>query len=88
MLSIAIWICLKWETGKNLPETGLLPDISKILVVSIDSILIPEAYPVKRYLGGHYIDGLPLLRWGTRLDNKIVNFFMLFCLMLEFFCNW
>jgi len=68
LLDVSPQAVSKWETGKNLPETVLLPDISKILGVSIDSILIPEAYPVKRYLGGHYIDGLPLLRWGQSCD--------------------
>lgn len=52
----------KWETGKNLPETSLLPSISKLLGVTIDSILIPVKYPVKLYLGGHYIDGIPQLQ--------------------------
>ena len=51
-----------------MPETVLLPDISRILGVSIDSILIPEAYPVKLHLGGHYIDGLSSLRWGQSQD--------------------
>ena len=58
----------KWETGKNLPETILLPKISKLLGVSIDSILIPKSYPVKLYMGGHYIDGLPLLQYGKLSD--------------------
>lgn len=58
----------KWETGKNLPETALLPAISKLLGVSIDSILFPDAYAVKSHLGGHYIDKLPVLRWGESRD--------------------
>ncbi|MCL2014446.1 MAG: helix-turn-helix domain-containing protein, partial [Oscillospiraceae bacterium] len=32
----------KWENGKNLPETALLPAISALLGTSIDSILIPQ----------------------------------------------
>ena len=32
----------KWENGKCLPETALLPSISALLDVSIDSILIPQ----------------------------------------------
>lgn len=32
----------KWENGKNLPETALLPSLAKILGVSIDNLLITE----------------------------------------------
>jgi len=32
----------KWENGKNLPETALLPRIADTLNTSIDSILIPQ----------------------------------------------
>ncbi|MDR0324690.1 MAG: helix-turn-helix domain-containing protein [Oscillospiraceae bacterium] len=68
LLDVSPQAVSKWETGKNLPETILLPAISKILGVSIDSILIPETYPVKLHQGGHYIDGLPLLQWGQSRD--------------------
>jgi transcriptional regulator with XRE-family HTH domain len=68
LLDVSPQAVSKWETGKNLPETALLPEISKLLGVSIDSILLPAAYPVKLYLGGHYIDGLPVLRWGESQD--------------------
>jgi hypothetical protein len=36
----------KWETGKNLPETALLPSISEVLEESIDSILTPPYIPI------------------------------------------
>lgn len=68
LLDVSPQAVSKWETGKNLPETALLPSISKLLGVSIDSILTPETYPVKLHLGGHYIDGLPPLRWGQSCD--------------------
>lgn len=68
LLDVSSQAVSKWETGKNLPETALLPAISKLLGVPIDSILIPEAYPVKPHLGGHYIDNLPALRWGQSRD--------------------
>ena len=32
----------KWENGKNLPETSLLPKLAETLGVSIDSILMPQ----------------------------------------------
>jgi len=68
ILNVSPQAVSKWETGKNLPETILLPDISKLLGVTIDSLLIPTAYHVKSHLGGHYIDGLPPLRWGQSQD--------------------
>ena len=68
LLDVSPQAVSKWETGKNLPETALLPDISKILCVSIDSLLIPEAFPAKLFLGGHYIDSLPVLRYGQSCD--------------------
>ena len=68
LLSVSPQAISKWETGKNLPETALLPSISELLGVSIDSILLPTAFPVKLYLGGHYIDGLSSLRWGQSQD--------------------
>lgn len=58
----------KWETGRNLPETALLPSIARLLGVSIDTLLMPDKYPVKLHLGGRYIDGLPALRWGQYQD--------------------
>ena len=68
LLDVSPQAVSKWETGKNLPETMLLPDISRILSVPIDSILIPAIYPIKLHLGGHYIDGLPLLQYGQLCD--------------------
>ena len=68
LLNVSPQAVSKWETGKNLPETGLLPEISKLLGVSIDSILVSQAYPVKSYLGGRYIDDIPPLRWGRSQD--------------------
>ncbi len=32
----------KWENGKNLPETAILPALAALLGTSIDSILIPQ----------------------------------------------
>ena len=64
LLDVSPQAVSKWETGKNLPETVLLPAISKLLGVSIDSILVPEPYLVRPHLGGHYIDGIPTLQWG------------------------
>ena len=42
LLDVSAQAVSKWENGKNLPETALLPSISKILGVSIDSLLMPK----------------------------------------------
>lgn len=68
LLDVSPQAVSKWETGKNLPDTVLLPSISKLLGVTIDSILIPQSYPVKLYMGGHYIDGIPSLQYGQLRD--------------------
>ncbi|MDD4494806.1 MAG: helix-turn-helix transcriptional regulator [Eubacteriales bacterium] len=39
----------KWENGKCLPETALLPAISALLGTSIDSILIPPKITTKKF---------------------------------------
>ncbi|MCL2517699.1 MAG: helix-turn-helix domain-containing protein [Oscillospiraceae bacterium] len=32
----------KWENGKNLPETAILPELAHILGISIDALLMPQ----------------------------------------------
>lgn len=68
LLDVSMQAVSKWETGKNLPETALLPSISKLLGVTIDSILVPQLYPVRLFMGGHYIDGLSRLQYGKFRD--------------------
>ncbi|MDR2941784.1 MAG: helix-turn-helix transcriptional regulator [Treponema sp.] len=49
LLDVSPQAVSKWENGKNLPETSLLPAIAKLLKTSIDSILIPQpiSYRIK-----------------------------------------
>ena len=42
LLGVSPQAVSKWENGKNLPETALLPAISELLGASIDSILMPQ----------------------------------------------
>jgi len=42
MLGVSPQAVSKWENGKNLPETALLPKLSELLGVSVDSILMPQ----------------------------------------------
>lgn len=46
LLNVSPQAVSKWETNKNLPETALLPAISKCLGVSVDSILTPPHMPL------------------------------------------
>ena len=42
LLGVSAQAVSKWENGKNLPETALLPQIAEILGSSIDSLLMPQ----------------------------------------------
>ena len=42
LLGVSPQAVSKWENGKCLPETALLPTISALLGTTIDSILIPQ----------------------------------------------
>ena len=63
----------KWENGKCLPETSLLPRLAKTLNCSIDTVLLPEELTI---LEAIYTDGLTsinvtqIVSYHIR-DNKI-----------------
>ena len=48
MIGVSPQAVSKWENGKNLPETALLPKLAETLSVSIDSILMPQQVGVLR----------------------------------------
>ncbi len=58
----------KWENGKNLPETQLLPSLSQALGVSIDSLLIPKELVL---LSGVYTDGVTEMDVTRTLEGRI-----------------
>ncbi|MDR0948352.1 MAG: helix-turn-helix domain-containing protein, partial [Lachnospiraceae bacterium] len=59
----------KWENGKNLPETALLPTISKLLGASIDSILMPQDLLIRK---GVYTNGSGSMMVVTKELNRLV----------------
>lgn len=68
LLQVSAQAVSKWENGKNLPGTALLPDISELLGTSIDDMLMPRAYSVRCHKGGRYIDGVSPLQFGVGKD--------------------
>jgi transcriptional regulator with XRE-family HTH domain len=43
LLGVSPQAVSKWETGRNLPETALLPKLAEILGATIDAILTPRS---------------------------------------------
>lgn len=58
----------KWENGKCLPETSLLPKISEILGISIDSLLTPKELII---LSAIYTDGQTKYDLTNTVNNYI-----------------
>lgn len=55
LLDVSPQAVSKWENGKNLPETALLPSLSEILGTTIDSLLTPKELLI---LNAVYSDGI------------------------------
>ncbi len=65
----------KWENGKCLPETALLPAIAALLGTSIDSILIPQKLMIleaKYTCGDSYIVVTDIM--NRAVDGNTLNF--------------
>lgn len=60
----------KWETGKCLPETGVLPLLATVLDCSIDSILMPKELQI---LNATYGDGSSTFDVTRILDGFVRN---------------
>ena len=41
-LSVTVSAISKWETGKNLPDLEMIPQISRVLSIPIDNLYHPE----------------------------------------------
>ena len=39
----------KWETGKSLPDTSLMPELCKLLKITINDLLCGEVVSVENY---------------------------------------
>ena len=60
----------KWENGHSLPETALLPDIARLLDVSIDQLFNPGSL---RILEASFGDGMAAVSVTKRLNRLIEN---------------
>ncbi len=69
LLGVSSQAISKWENGKCLPETALLPLISEILETTIDSILKPRELLI---LSAIYSDGTKEMN-ATQIVNNHVN---------------
>lgn len=68
LLNVSPQAVSKWENGKCLPETSLLPLVAQILGTSIDSLLIPQELVI---LSAVFSDGLTSLDVTRILNNNI-----------------
>ena len=59
----------KWENGKNLPETSLLPKLADLLGVSIDSILVPQRLFILRAVFTNGIESIDVTSVLSRYIN-------------------
>lgn len=69
LLGVSSQAISKWENGKCLPETSLLPLISETLGTTIDSLLIPRELLI---LNAIYSDGVKEIN-VTQIVNNHVN---------------
>lgn len=68
LLGVSPQAISKWENGKCLPETSLLPLISEILGTSIDSLLIPRKLII---LNAVYSDGEKHFNVTQTVNNHV-----------------
>ncbi len=69
LLQVSPQAVSKWETGKCLPETALLPGLAKVLGCSIDSLLMPRELMI---LEAIYTDGQSA-KDLTQMINNLVH---------------
>lgn len=66
MLGVSAQAVSKWENGKCMPETALLPDLAKTLGISVDSLIMPKELLI---LEAIYTDG----KTGTDVTQSVNN---------------
>lgn len=57
----------KWENGHSLPETALLPELARILDVSIDNLFRQDKLVILEALYGDGIDSINVTKRMNRL---------------------
>jgi len=64
----------KWENGKCLPETMLLPEIAKVLGCSIDTLLMPNHKAYKLEANEKVEDFYEKVNEDSRLESRDIEF--------------
>jgi len=75
ILEISPQAVSKWETGKNLPETSILPKLAEVLGCSVDEMLKPKNLHLNNKSMNHrliLIEGIPG-SGKTLLSEKLAN---------------
>lgn len=70
LLSVSPQAISKWENGKCLPETSILPLLSKALDCSIDTLLVPKELQI---LSAIYSDGVVPIDVTQTLNSNIID---------------
>ncbi len=70
VLNVSPQAVSKWENGKCLPETALLPQLAKALGCSIDSLLMPKELLVLEAL---YTDGQTSVNVTQQVNSLVIN---------------
>jgi transcriptional regulator with XRE-family HTH domain len=68
LLSVSAQAVSKWENGKCLPETSLLPTLAQALGTSIDTLLVPQELVI---LNAIFTDGVTEVDVTRNLNNNI-----------------
>lgn len=68
LLEVSPQAVSKWENGKCLPETLLLPELAKALDCNIDTLLVPKELII---LEAYYTDGLTSVNVTHAISNHI-----------------
>ncbi|MDF2544385.1 MAG: helix-turn-helix protein [Herbinix sp.] len=68
LLQVSPQAVSKWENGKCLPETSLLPSIASVLCTSIDALLMPRELVI---LSANYTDGVKTIDVTQNVNNHV-----------------
>lgn len=81
LLDVSPQAVSKWENGRCLPETTLLPDLAKVLECSIDSLLLPRELFI---LEAIYTDGQTYISVTAFINNLVRDNVLNICVNPQF----
>ena len=68
LVGVSPQVVSKWENGRSLPETAVLPRLAEVLGVSIDSLLVPKKLII---LNTVYSDGEQHFNVTQYVSNQV-----------------